>query len=184
MAWPNSRLTTYIANSTPVIKAFDLNEIQDKIAAIVSGFLSLRAVQVDGAGGVAVTPPNGSVQVSRDSSSTTAPSPAWSVGQCTTSTLPIGWAYIFGGTGNLAKGHNLIIAPTRTGAGQYTIKLNVPGSYDARVSVQVTPTGAVGGLRGACYTTTSDGTNLVILVVTYDLAGTAVDTNFSLVVFG
>lgn len=48
MAWPFSRLTTYVASTTPSIKAFDLNEMQDAIVALY-GFPPIFGDGSDGA---------------------------------------------------------------------------------------------------------------------------------------
>lgn len=50
MAWPLTPLTTYVANSTPVIKAADLNSIQTAINNIFGGSLSLKQMLLDGTG--------------------------------------------------------------------------------------------------------------------------------------
>ena len=51
MAWPLSNLTSYLANSTPTIKAADLNAIQTAIGAILTNVYTFKALQVDGIGG-------------------------------------------------------------------------------------------------------------------------------------
>lgn len=53
MAWPLTPLTTYVASSTPAIKASDLNSIQSAINSLYSGALSIKSLYVDGVGAAA-----------------------------------------------------------------------------------------------------------------------------------
>jgi hypothetical protein len=52
MAWPNTPLTTYVPNSTPAIKAADLNAFQSAINGISAGSTSIAGAVLDGVGGV------------------------------------------------------------------------------------------------------------------------------------
>ena len=63
MAWPHSRLHTYVDNSTPVIAAADLNALQDAVIATVDATWSLKSLYVDGTGGTAVAPAQGRLYV-------------------------------------------------------------------------------------------------------------------------
>ena len=62
MAWPSTPLTTYIANSTPSIKAFDLNAMQTGTNGIINGTYNLQAVTVTtGTPGSVVAPVAGDI---------------------------------------------------------------------------------------------------------------------------
>jgi hypothetical protein len=58
MAWPLTALTTYVAGTTPSIKASDLNSIQDAINKTLLGTYTHKIVVADATGGA--TPPAGS----------------------------------------------------------------------------------------------------------------------------
>ena len=47
--------TTYVANSTPVIKANDLNQLQTYLSGLYSALYSVKALVIDGTGGAGVT---------------------------------------------------------------------------------------------------------------------------------
>jgi hypothetical protein len=53
MAWPFSRLTTYLFQSLPAVKSGDLNAIQDAIGALFGGTLSIKSLWIDGVGNAA-----------------------------------------------------------------------------------------------------------------------------------
>lgn len=63
MAWPHSKLTTYVANSTPVVKAADLNALQDAVIAFVDATWSFKSIYIDGTGGNTVSPAKGRLYV-------------------------------------------------------------------------------------------------------------------------
>lgn len=64
MGLPLTPSTTYVANSTPVIKAQDLNDLQKYLAGMYSATYSVKALVVDGTGGNATTGTPGAVRVS------------------------------------------------------------------------------------------------------------------------
>lgn len=142
MAWPLTPLTTYLAGGSPAIKAFDLNAIQAAINSIVGGVLSLKALVLDGTGGLAVAPRDGTGVCTGTVSSTTFPSPLSypAGGVLARGTLPIGWAVV-ASTGVLLNGFNVLSGPgvVRTGAGVYEITFNAEPST-ASVCAIVTPT--------------------------------------------
>lgn len=142
MAWPLTPLTTYLAGLPPAIKAFDLNAIQATINSIVGGVLSLKALVLDGTGGLVVAPPAGTGVCTGTVSSTTFPSPLSypAGGVLARGTLPLGWAVV-ASTGVLWNGYNVFSGPgvVRTGVGVYEITFNAEPST-ASVCAIVTPT--------------------------------------------
>lgn len=64
MAWPLTPRTTYIADSTPAIKADDLNALQEGVNRALLGTYSYAGLVVDGAGGAPVAPDPGSLRAS------------------------------------------------------------------------------------------------------------------------
>lgn len=64
MAWPFSRLRSYVANSTPTIKAGDLNSIQDYINHVFNGAKSIKSLWIDGTGDVVSAVAAGDLKVS------------------------------------------------------------------------------------------------------------------------
>lgn len=62
MTMPLSPNTTYVAGSTPSVKAQDLNDVQQYTCDLYTGARSVKALLADGTGGVAATPNPGVVQ--------------------------------------------------------------------------------------------------------------------------
>lgn len=126
MAWPLTPLTTYVASTTPAIKASDLNSIQSGVNGIVAATYSLAAVVLDGTGGNVVTPTAGTVKISGSTG----------VGSSLpTSTIPVGTMYkqhvfaamiYFQGAASptIASAIN-VSSLSRTSAGFYLVNLNV-----------------------------------------------------------
>lgn len=52
MAWPFTPITTYVAGTTPTIKAYDLNQLQAYINNLINGDRSVKKWIVDGTGNV------------------------------------------------------------------------------------------------------------------------------------
>ena len=65
MAWPFTPLTTYVAGSTPSIKAFDLNTIQATTNTDMVGGYSRFGLVVDGIGATSVTPARSQIKIKR-----------------------------------------------------------------------------------------------------------------------
>ncbi len=63
-SWPFARLTTYIANSLPVLKSADLNSIQDYIVHLFVGDKTLPSLHVDGSGDNAASASAGDLKAS------------------------------------------------------------------------------------------------------------------------
>ena len=61
MAWPSTPLTSYVSNTVPAIKAFDLNSFQMGVNGIINGTYSHKAVVIDGTGGTLATPLSGAL---------------------------------------------------------------------------------------------------------------------------
>jgi len=59
MAWPLSRMLDFVSESVPQIPEWFLNALQDAQIAFASGTQSIKALVVDGVGGVASTPTAG-----------------------------------------------------------------------------------------------------------------------------
>ncbi len=86
MAWPSTPLTTYIASSTPSIKAADLNAIQNAINKIILGTYTIKNLVLDGVGGASTSLPGPA-----------ATNPASTVAQRNTlspSNIPKSWGFI------------------------------------------------------------------------------------------
>jgi hypothetical protein len=63
MALPLSSSTTYVATTTPSIKAQDLNDLQKYLSGLYSNLYSIKGLTVDGTGGAAGTAASGQVLV-------------------------------------------------------------------------------------------------------------------------
>lgn len=59
MAWPFTAITTYVADSLPTIKAYDLNQLQAYINHLWAATRSLKKITIDGTGDAVTTAPGG-----------------------------------------------------------------------------------------------------------------------------
>lgn len=186
MAWPSTPITTYVANSTPTIKAADLNSIQSAINAIVNGTYNLQGVTLTtGTPGSIVAPVPGSLVAARSVFSTTIPTPSTlSAGEHFRESAPASCGSFAGtGMGLILKSGFGIAARSRVTTGDYTVTLQrVPTGPTADNVVAV-----VSGLADVIATCSIslDGMNRPVLSVRiYAITPgspanlTAVDSNF------
>lgn len=175
MAWPSTPLTSYVAHSTPVIKAADLNSFQSGINGIINGTYSLAAFVVDGTGGMVTTPLAGSGTVSALLCSTGFPNPNANLGQFGVAGVPIGFAHINAGGGVLLNGYNVYRIDVN-GTGDFNIVFNPVTTYPDDNFAFGSLTITKGFVIAKPY---ADGTGRQgVQVVTYDPAGMAANMNF------
>lgn len=94
-ALPLSRSTTYVAGTTPVIKAADLNALQDWLAAIYSGTHTVKSGAADGVGGVSLTMQPGTFLAGRYAAETVVPTTTpIEAGQLNRESVPTGMAHL------------------------------------------------------------------------------------------
>lgn len=122
MAWPFSRLTSYVATTVPAIKAADLNAIQDALIGVFAGTLSRIGIVLDGTGNLAVTPKNGGLTVLGDFTGTTTPTTDLGQGVLSLGNVVQGWARV-STAGALVRGHN-VRSVTKIGVGNFKIVFN------------------------------------------------------------
>lgn len=187
MAWPSTPLTSYVANSTPTIKAADLNAFQSGINGIINGTYSLAAAVIDATGGLVVAPPAGSLQVSgADISNTAVPSTSVPSGQMFQDTVCLGYcrAYWDGAAMVPVRVAN-VRSLVRNGTGDYTVIFNATMASPATAIVEITmginPTDPNRGFIGNPLQIKDDGSSrLEVRFVTIDPVAVAkLDTNVS-----
>lgn len=176
MPWPLSPLTTYVANSVPTIKAFDLNAIQAAINSLFGGTLSVKSLRFDGTGGVAAAPPTGTGQVTGLVAGTAVPTTTFAMGTIGVGSIVGGWALITG-AGALIRGYN-VVTVSRTGggaaAGDYTVVFSPTPADPAKACAWVAIIGN-GTPAVADHVPTSSGANQALRLNVYDLGGTRTD---------
>lgn len=180
MAWPNSPLTAYVANSVPAIKAADLNAMQAQEVAVSTGTISLAAVVVDGTGGATVTGRAGTAKVSASDSTSGAsfPMPVVAAGEISKGSVAIAWATV-NGTTLLTGGFNVHAAPTHPGTGHYGCTFScVPAHYAFVV------TALYNGVASASWYNSSVAGGFLSVEVFTSINGSLADCEFSIVVFG
>jgi len=142
MALPLTPNTTYIPNSTPVIKAADLNDLQDYIVHAFQGTRTIRSISVDGASDNVPTNAPGTIQITTSGSSTT---PGASTVQPGT-----GWreSFVHGfcsaaEDATLRRGYNLrsVTRNGGAGSGDYTVIFDSAVLEPANACVQITAYG-------------------------------------------
>lgn len=128
---PTSPSTTYVPNSTPAIKAQDLNDLQKYLAGLYSALFSVKALVVDGTGGNAAGATPGTVRVSSTVSAyTTTPPfamPTVPVGQLSREHVILGSVrcLIPLGSGAISQcGGVNVYSVVRTAAGLFTVTFN------------------------------------------------------------
>lgn len=129
MAWPLSRIQTFIANSVPVIGVALLHGLQDAQVALFNGVISVKALVADATGANVVAPTAGDVVASRSLragravAGNTAPTGAVEAGELVKALVPAGWCNLLG-NGTLQRGVN-VYAAARTAQGIYDITFDV-----------------------------------------------------------
>jgi len=183
MAWPLTNLRTYIAGTTPTIKASDLNSIQTSIVDLFTGNKTVKSLSVDGTGAAASTAVSGTVRVSATVSGTGATTVA--VGDIYKDTTAVAWGvvqYTGATTVALTRGAN-VASVTRNAAGKISVLLSTSAANILAPSI---------GLIAASYTTwrlePANLGNVSFQIVLADNAGTPIDLavsdGFSFVCFG
>ena len=126
MAWPLSRFQDFTDNTVPAIAAAFLHAVQDAQNHVYRGTQTLKALVVDGTGGVAATPTPGdisasrSVRAGRTVSGTTAPTTKTDAGELTMSCVPVGWARL-DNVRALIRGVNIYEVNSGLGNGIYQV---------------------------------------------------------------
>ena len=180
MAWPLTPLRTFIKNSVPVIDADFLNLIQTWVNDLTEGVVTIRALVVDGVGGLATASVAGAIQLARLAGSAATPSAnATGKGQINVESIPTAVAQISGGFQSVIYGYG-IHAVARHGGGAAV------GDYD--VTFQAVPTGAdvakhalqITGKLGGAYDRIEvapglDGGNRLVARIIFVNAGADVD---------
>ena len=173
MAWPFSRLRTYVANTTPTIKAADLNALQDKIIGLFAGTLSTIGLVLDGTGDQAVTPKAGGLKVTGEFSGTIAPTTDMGAGVLGLSNVCQGWARITS-AGALVRGHN-VKGVVKNGVGDYTITFNWQPVHGAELCPSYTVIGTGVAVTHECESGVDGGGYAIVQVRVFDLLGAAAD---------
>ena len=154
--------------------------LKDRIAAVLNGTLSFRALVIDGTGAATVAPTDGSLFVSRTVSGTSVPTATTTVGELARGLVPVAWARVTGTSGALKRAVGVYDCQ-RTATGVYLITLHAlladPVNYATLVTTEliggipiVAPQAAVGGKPQVQITLQAGGSNT--------------DGNFSVAVFG
>lgn len=189
MALPLTRDTTYVAGTTPTIKAGDLNNLQDYEIHIFQGSKSVKKMHIDGTSDAATSVPDGGLRLSAVSGSDTLPTAATTPGTIYREHILLGYARetrdVFGVKGFACRYQN-VNSLTRNGAGDYTIVLNATGVTAATCMVQITTEANPTYAFGTVYDKSLDGSGR-LSVSFYLLAPTTaakVDTTFMIEIKG
>lgn len=124
MAWPSTPLTSYVSNTVPAIKAFDLNAFQLGVNGIINGTYSHKGVVIDGVGGSLATPTSGTLTLTQSGSSTATPNPTTPLGSFYQNQLMSCVGYI-DQSGAIVKGVNIKSASLVMGVYIVTFNLNL-----------------------------------------------------------
>lgn len=122
MAWPSTPLTSYVSNTVPAIKAFDLNAFQLGVNGIINGTYSHKGVVIDGVGGSLSTPTSGTLTLTQSGSSAVTPNPTTPLGSFYQNQLMSCVGYI-DSAGHIVRGVN--IKGVTIAMGIYTVTFNI-----------------------------------------------------------
>ena len=185
--WPFTPLTTYIANSVPYIKAFDLNKLQEYITHLFNGARTLIKLQVDGTGDQATSVGAGDIQASGGlqvgklvagngpGATTAIPAGYLGIGN----TLH-GWAVV-SSAGTFVRGKN-VKAVTRVAKGQYRVTFfNALTDNNAMLPLWCS---LQSGRRCDYAFTQQTGTDVKVELFWVDNTNAAEDADFSCGLFG
>jgi hypothetical protein len=183
VAWPSTPLRTYVANSTPTIRAADLNAMQTGTNGIINATYNLQAlVTTTGTPGAVVVPVPGTVTLSGTASATSAPSAAIPWGRMYKESALFGSATI-DNAGAVVAVYNVLSA-TQLGTGQYEVIFNGAPTNWQRARVHITPYFNAGAFIPDSASLTLSGSDLRALVQIYDTAGAPADANFYIDAYG
>ena len=182
MAWPSTPLTSYVSNTVPAIKAFDLNAFQSGVTGIINATYSHKSTVIDGVGGAVVSPASGALVITQNAASKTFPNPILSSGTFYRDNIASAWAIVDNG-GVLQKGVNVKGIAHVAASGIYTIEFNISLGgftvYDLPASVTTIQSNAYANYQQIVATPTK------IRVNTFDgPTGAAADFAFCLIVYG
>jgi hypothetical protein len=192
MAWPLSRIVTFVNNSVPVIAENFLNGVQDWVVNLSLGLVSLKAVVADGAGGAAVTPVAGTVTAGASLGTGSTKD-----GVAYRDLMPFAAVYVASaggfaddtGAGGEKKALNVNPANCRTGVGTYAITtLAAPawllGGVADNTALFFPYTMHCYGFSTVTFKKVGGMTPVIeIDVLTFDTSNVAADRAFSLVLF-
>lgn len=189
MAWPNTPLTTYIAGTTPAVKAADLMSLQSGINGIINATYSLRAVVVDGTGGAVVAPVPGTLKAQATGSSAGVPGTAVAWGLFYKESAVFGFARV-NELGQVIAGFNAKTEPGALGGGDHP----VAGSYFLRfhgapTNIARCTAAATARFAGAprfieVNNVSLDGADTLVQVNIWNSAGVLTDSWFDVHIFG
>lgn len=192
MAAPLTLWTSYVAGTTPYVKADDLVAWQRSLNGIFDGTIYMRSLRIDGTGGTGYNgtgAPTGSsragtLRVSALDSSAATPTTTVAQGELSRSLVPLGWAAVTA-TGVFDRGVNVFSCTRTVDPGQYRVVLNIGATTDyTSTHVSLTVRSLTLSFFG-CATTQNDGANrLQVDIRIWDTAGNAQNGAFSLAVFG
>lgn len=155
--------------------------LKDRIAAVLNGTLSFRALVIDGTGAATVSPAAvGSLYVSRTVSGTSAPTTTTTVGELARGLVPVAWARVTGTSGALKRGVGIYDCQ-RTATGVYLITLHALLADAANYATLVT-TELIGGIPIVAPQAAVGGKPQV--QITLQAGGSNTDGDFSVAIFG
>lgn len=185
MAWPLSRILSFIDDNLPVFTAGWGNAIQDWIADLSQGLVSLKGVRIDGTGGAATTATAGSCHVSRNAAyveaSGNGPGPTVADGELTKDRVLVAWAKALS-TGDWRG--NAIVEVENTAAGKTHVTIQTSYGVDDIIPIISMYDDVTYGYKIDSITAPAAG-QIKIDVWTYNrAAGVLVSARFHIAVYG
>jgi hypothetical protein len=183
MAWPSTPLTSYVSNTVPAIKAFDLNAFQTAVNGIINSTYSHKSVVIDAVGGLIVSPVAGTLGITTSGSSKTFPNPTIPDGTFYKDQFAAGWV-IVDSTGVPYKGVN-VTGVTHPATGRYVVTFNTSLGGSLLLDLPASVTIIQSGSKGYTNYNTNIASPTQIIVETYNAVTDALaDFPFCLIVYG
>jgi len=181
-ALPLSRSTTYVAGTTPVIKAADLNGLQDYLSDLYANLRSVKGVTIDATGGGLPVAPNGGLAMTATAANTTLPATNVPTGTFVRESALAGAGYFDAACASNGTQFNTQSCGVLLNV--YTVTFNVVPISASRCVPWAIARSTTAVLMPMVHNTGLDGSNrMQVLVRFVDTAGTATATAFYVGIF-
>jgi len=181
MALPFTRERTYVANTTPTIRAPDLNLLQDYEIHAFQGTKSIKRIQVDGVSDAATTVANGAIAVGgADAASAALPCALTPLGHIFHEHVLAGCGFFDAAGAIQANSRAINIESVTVAANLYVITMtfDAPNTDANRVHAYAIARNGTGPRSPQITNITRAGNKAVVTVGFFDAAGAAQTTAF------
>ncbi len=182
MAWPSTPLTSYVSNTVPAIKAFDLNAFQMGVNGIINGTYSHKGLVIDGLGGALSTPTSGALTLTQSGSSIATPNPTIPLGSFHQNQLMSCVGYI-SSAGTIVRGVNIKSASYVMALGYYLVTFNLnldPGATGTYPVFAMPVVGGASSYYAHCSINPANPSSVNVFISNGAAGGASVTSDFAI----